>query len=420
MHETDTDRVTPQAASTQDDEELSLLDALVFVADHFKAMVILPLLFGVAVLGMSFLLPNSYKGEVKLMPPQQSPSSAAALLGQLGGVLGGTIGQGLGLSLKNPSEIYVSILKSRTVADTLITRFDLLKVYEVKYLKDARRILDQRSAISAGKDGIINIEVEDHDRERAAALANAYAEELDNLSGHLAISKAAQSRLFFETQLQKTKQDLAAAETALRKFEEQHGLIVPAGQAALAVSSAATLRAQITEREVMLASLRSFATEHNPDIQRIRNEIQGLKAEMAKQQKDEPLGAGDIALSLAKAPQMSIEYLRHVRELKYQEVLFELFARQYESARIDEAKDATIVQVLDKALPPEKKSGPKRGFIAIGATVFASVVCTLWLLARNGYRRGLEDPHKAPSYRRLREFFSFRKRTGSAKSNLPA
>src|SRR5712692_7381945 len=181
------------------DDEVSLLDLLIFLAKHKRLVVGVPFVVAIAATIISLLMSNIYTGTTRILPPQQSASAASALLNQLGGVLGGLGGAAGGaLGIRNPNDLYVGMLKSRTVADNLITRFELDKVYGREYQSDTRRELEGRTSIVAGRDGIITIEVDDKDPKRAAELANTYVDELMKLTKVLAVTEASQRRLFFE------------------------------------------------------------------------------------------------------------------------------------------------------------------------------------------------------------------------------
>jgi len=339
------------------DEGNSSIDFFLALARHRKIVVSLTVAAGVVALVVAFFLPKWYTGTTKIMPPQQSQSNAVAILGQLGAIAGGAATQALGL--KNPSDIYVAILKSRSIADALVQRFDLRKVYDEDLLSEARKELARNSSISAGREGIITIEVEDRDSKRAASIANAYVEELRNRTLNLAVSEAGQRRLFFEGQLKKARGELSTAETELKKFSETAGLINPQGQIGLTVAAAAAIRAQIAAKEIQLTAMRSFATDGNPDLKRTLQELAGLRTELAKLEKNSGASKGDSTVSFGNAPEIGLEYTRKYRDVKYNETLFEVLARQYEIARIDEAKDATLIQVLDAAIEPERKTRPR-------------------------------------------------------------
>jgi tyrosine-protein kinase Etk/Wzc len=405
MIEADGKRVNDRVQVVSAEEEISLLDVSLVLARQKKLVMGLPIFACLAAVVVTFLLPNWYMATAKVLPPQQSQSSAIALLGQLGN-LGGTAGQALGL--KNPSDVYVAMLKSRSVADKLVERFDLRNIYGEELLSDARHELAKNSRITAGRDGVITIEVEDKNPERAADIANTYIEELRLLSSRLALTEASQRRLFFEGQLKKAKDDLTTAELDLKKFVQQEGLINPQGQISLSVSTAAGLRAQVAAREIQLSAMRTFATESNPEIKRILQEIIGLRGELAKMENDSNAGKGNVLVPFGKAPEVGMEYIRKFRETKYFETLFEVLAKQYEIARIDEARDAALIQVLDSAIPPEQKSSPKRMVITITAVLGAMLLAVVIALIRAGLARAANDSTRAQRLLELRRHLFLR------------
>jgi uncharacterized protein involved in exopolysaccharide biosynthesis len=306
------------------------------------------------------------------------------------------------LGFKNPNDVFVAMLRSRTVADRLVEKFDLRAVYDSKLLMDARKGLDKNTRVTSGRDGVIRIEVDDQDPTRAAALANAYVAELESLTLRLAVTEGGQRRLFFEKQLEKAKHDLTTAEIELRTFQEATGLINPGGQANLTVAAAAGLRAQITATEVQLSTIRAFATEQNPDLLRTQQELSSLRTQLAKMQRSTSSDMGDVLVPIGKAPGASFEYIKKYRDVKYFETLYELLAKQYELARIDEAKNATLIQVLDAAIVPERKSGPRRGLLAILTSMVAFPLAMLAAFAREAADRTAGDPTRKSRVAQLR------------------
>jgi uncharacterized protein involved in exopolysaccharide biosynthesis len=370
-------------------DEFNLLDLLIVLAKHKRLVFGFPLAATVVAAIVSLILPSSYTATAKILPPQQSQSNAVAILGQLGAI--GQLG-GSSLGLKNPSDIFVAMLKSRTVSDAIIKRFDLQKRYDQDLLVDARRALEKRRDVSATRDGVITIEVEDRDPVRAADMANGFVEELERLTLTLAVSEASQRRLFFEKQLAQSKEDLAKAEVELKSFLQKSKLVTPEGQAQLTVAAAASLRAQITAREVQLAAMRAFATEQNPELARVQKEVAGLKTQLARMEKEAYGGQGDVLVSLGQAPETAVEYLQRVREVKYNETLFQLLARQFEAAKIDEAKNATLIQVLDRAIQPERRSFPKRTLIVAVTAALAFLLAVIAAYLLEYFARSKNDP----------------------------
>jgi uncharacterized protein involved in exopolysaccharide biosynthesis len=300
------------------------------------------------------------------------------------------------------------MLKSRTVADNIIARFDLQRLYDQETMVETRKEFASNSSITTGKDGLINIEFDDEDPKRAAAVANAYVEELDKLTQSLAVTEAAQRRLFFERQLKQAKDDLSNAEVALKVTQEQTGLIKLDDQGRAIIEAVAALRGQISAKEVELRAMRTFTTEHNPDYVRVRQQLAGLRAELTKLERAQIGGGGDILLPTGQVPAAGLEYVRKFRDVKYQEAIFELLAKQFEAAKIDEAKEAAIIQVVDQAIAPDRKSKPKRALIVIGVTLAAGFLAFIWAFAREARERASRDPVQAARFAALRNYASFR------------
>jgi tyrosine-protein kinase Etk/Wzc len=375
------------------DDEISLLDLAIVLARHKKSILAAPLIAGVIAFVMTFVIPVTFTAETKILPPQQQQSSAATLLASQLGALGGMAGTSLGI--KNPSDIYVGMLKSRTVSDNLIQQFQLQKVYHKNTITDTRKKLAKVSSIAAGKDGMITVSVEDSDPKRAAALSNAYIAELQRLTEIFAVTEASQRRLFYEKQLFQVRQQLSDSEIALKKTQEKTGLIQLDAQAAALVQSVAALRSQMAMKEVQLNAMRTFATSGNPDYVRVQQEIAGLRAQLSR------VETGSVTPS--KAPEAGLEYIRKLRDLKYYETLYELLAKQFEMAKLDEAKESSLIQVLDKAIVPEKKSKPKRGLIAVLVVFAAGFGAVLRAFIVEGFSRAKEDDGNAARFAMLKQ-----------------
>jgi uncharacterized protein involved in exopolysaccharide biosynthesis len=312
---------------------------------------------------VSLLLPVYYRAETRILPPQDKAGNLASqLMGQAGGLIalaGGAAG------VKSPGELYVEMLKSRTVLDRMVDRFDLMKLYKKKYRQDARKnLLKLLTVREERKSGVIVLTVEDRDPKRAAEMANTFVEEMKSLAGGLAISEAGQRRMFFEEQIRHTKESLARTEEEMKGFQQRTGAFQIDAQAKAIIEGIANLRARIAVKEVEAKVLRSYATAQNPDLQRVEEEIRALRAELEKIEAGKGRGF-DPLMSSERVPAMGTEYLRKLRQLKYNETLYELLVKQYELAKLDEARDAVVIQVMDRAVPPERKSRPKRALIVL-------------------------------------------------------
>ena len=348
--------------------ECHVLDLLIILSRRKQIILRATLAAGVLGAMVSLLLPNRYTATANILPPQQSPSLAASMIGQLGalGPMAAMAQRDLGL--KNPNDLYVGMLRSRTAEEALIRRFDLLRVYRDKKMSDGRRDLEDATSIVLGKEGFVTISVEDKDRSRAPQIANAYVEQLRKLTQDLAVTEAGQRRLFFERQLELAKNNLADAEQALKETEQKTGLIQLDGQAKAIIESVVKLRALMAAKEVELHAMRLFSTEQNPDVMLGEQELSGLRAQLALLEKQGG-GPGDVQVAVGNVPEAGLQYVRKLRDVKYAETIFEILAKQYEAARLDEAKTAAIIQVLDPAIEPDRKSSPPRTLIVVIVTL---------------------------------------------------
>jgi uncharacterized protein involved in exopolysaccharide biosynthesis len=376
--------------------EVSLLDLLVLLVGRKRFIV--RFVLGAAVLSIvvSLLLPIRYEAKVVLLPPQQNSSVASALMGQLGnlGALGSLASlTGGGLGIKNPADMYVSLLTSRTVEDAMIERFGLMKEYRLKRMSDTRKALEHRTTAVAGtKDGLIRITIEDGDKQRAADLANGYVEEFRKFSASLAITEAARRRLFFEQQVQQAKDKLTEAEEAMTKTQQATGVLQIDSQARALIESAAILRGQVVAKEVQIEGMRSFATDDNPSLVLAKQELAALQSQLEHLAGSQTDTGSDINLSKGRVTQSGMEYLRRFRDLKYQETVFELLAKEYEIAKLDEAREGSIIQVVDAAVPPDTKSSPHRTLIVLATTILSFFVAAFWVFLRESSGRTLELP----------------------------
>lgn len=330
-----------------------------------------------------FLWPVSYTAEAVILTPQQAQSSLSSFLGPLAGLApaAGMSGLGLlsGLSLRNPADLYIGVLESRTLADALITKFKLKDVYSVADYTRARRKLARNTRIESGKDSLIHIKVDDHNAARAAKLANAYVDELADSNSRLALTEAGQRRLFYEAQLKKEKEELADAEIGLRNTQQATGLVAPGGQAEALLRVGTQLHAEILSRETQLAAMKTFAADDNPRLQIVKRELSVLQAQLNELERGD-YKAGTLELPTGHLPEATLKYLRAVRELKYHETLFEVLSRQYEAARLDEAKSGVPIQIVDRAITPERKSWPPRTLLVLAAVTAAFLIFAFWML----------------------------------------
>ncbi len=357
-------------AAPHSNEAREFLDLFTPLSQHRRLLLLAPVLAGVLALGVTFLMKPVFVSSTVFLPPQQQQSGAASALASLG-ALAGFAGGG---AIKSPADQYVSLMQSDTVADRMIDQFHLMTVYKAKFRFEARKDLDIHTQILPGKkDGLITVTVDDHDPERAAAMANQYVEELRRMTSLLAVTEAQQRRAFFEKQLQDSKQRLTTAQMALQASGFNPGALNTEPKAA--ADAYATLRAQLTAAEIKLETLRGNLANGAPEVSQQAATVAALRSRLADAERvSVPQGAGP-------------DYIGKYRQFKYEETLFDLMAKQYEIARVDESREGGLIQVVDRAQPAEWKSRPKRALIAIGTAVVVGLLLPLGLIARARWKR---------------------------------
>jgi uncharacterized protein involved in exopolysaccharide biosynthesis len=366
--------------------DVGLIEILEALLEHWKVLLFGPILVGLVALGIAFAIPPTFTARTLIMPPQQQQSAAAAALQSLGALAGIA---GAGSAVRSPADQYVALMQSNNAVDQLIDQFKLIDVYDVKLRSDARVALNERSRISVGrKDGLIAIEVDDRDPVRAAAIANGYVEQLRRLTTELAVTEAQQRRKFFEKQLEQTRQQLKDAQAALQAAGFTEGTLRAEPKAA--AEAYARLRAEVTAAEVRLQTMRAYLSETSAEFIQAQNVLGALRAQLSR-------------LESNNTPTSSGDYISKFRDFKYYETLFELFAKQFELARVDESREGALVQVVDAAMAPERKSKPKRALIAAAAAVLTFGVLSVLLLARLLLARAPLDLSGAPRLRALIE-----------------
>ncbi len=370
-----------------------------------------PLLARVALYGLlastliAFLIPARYDSTARLMPPDnQSASSLAAAAAAMSGVgagLGGAASDLLGL--KSTSDVFVGILSSRTIQDKLIQQFDLKRLYWDRRMEDARRDLAEHTSVSVDrKSQIIAISVTDHDPKSAAAMAQAYVEELNRLVAELSTSSARRERLFLEERLKAVNQDLEVAEKEFSQFSSKNTAIDIKEQGKAMVEAAATLQGQYIAAQSELEGLKQIYTDNNVRVRSVRARIAELKRQLEKlggkgEQASESSGQQPDFLypSVRKLPLLGVTYADLYRRTRVQEAVFETLTKQYELAKVQEAKEIPTVKVLDMPIIPEKKSFPPRLLIIFMGTTLAFAAATTWVFGKTSWNQtDSNDPRK--------------------------
>lgn len=359
------------------EEEINLLELMQVIARNSRFIV--KVCLAVTLLSICYALAqkNVYTASAKILPPQKDSSSGlSALLSQAGGLAGLAAG---GMGAGGSSDLYMGILKSRSVADEVIRKLDLQKEFKSKTIDDARKRLVGVVKFKAGKDGIISIDADNKDPKRAALLANTFVEELGRRSVQLNLSKASTERVFLEKRLEVVKQDLRSAENDMKLFQEKYKTFKADSQATAAIEGIARLKAEIISKEVQLASMRNSMTDESNEIKTIQAALSRLKSQLGSMSGS---GSTDVIPSMGNVPSIGVEYLRKLRELKIQEAIFEHLTKQFEMAKINEAKDSSTLQVLDEAVTPLRKSKPKRSLIVILSTLTAFFVSLFYVFVK--------------------------------------
>lgn len=373
-------------------ERLTPLDLLIVLSQRRRLILAITLFFAIPAAVIAFLLPAQYTATVVLMPPEQNTSMASILESQLGGLGSMAAMAAGGLDLKNPNDMYVAMLKGQTVEDGMIRQYGLMGEYHQKYLSLARRAFESHTDVDGGgKDGLIHISVSDRSPQRAAELANGYVEQFRKLSEHLAMTEAGRRVVFFGQQLRQAKDNLASAEEALKETEQSTGLISVGGQAEALIASAAELRANIAAKLVEIQALSTFATGENAQLLEAKQELASLREQLAKLGGSEQ-SPDSLIVPKGKVPEAGLEYERRMRDVKYYETIFTILAQQYELAKLDQAREGSMIQVVDAAIVPDRKSSPHRILIILCAAVFGWFVGVLAAFAQVGWLRLNGDP----------------------------
>lgn len=349
---------------------------------------------------VALLIPASYESGTQLMPPDQH-SGALGMLAAMtdfssgsgsgggGGGGGGALGMvGDMLGMKTTGALYISMLKSETIQDDLINRFDLRKVYSIKTYKSARKKLTSRTDISEDKkSGVLSITVTDRDRQRAADLARAYVDELNHMVVDLDTSSAHRERVFLEDRLKVVKKDLDTSSKAFSEFASKNTAIDIKEQGKSMVQAAAVLQGQLTAAQSELRGLEQIYTASNVRVRALQARVVELQRQLEKlggSAADDSSGptSDQMYPSIRQLPVLGVPFYNLYREQTINETVFETLTKEYEIARIEEAKQVPTVKVIDVAKPPEKRSGPPRTLITFAGAFLSLCFAALCLFGR--------------------------------------
>jgi capsule polysaccharide export protein KpsE/RkpR len=415
------DQIPVQIDDADDGPRIGLLDALTWLGEAKRRIAILTAIVVACAAGITLIMTPIYTARTSLTAPatQSQGGGASAALSALGS-LSALSGLGTSLAGKTPDEMYVAILKSDSVLRGLNTQFKLQERYEVRTFEALRKEMKNFVKITADKkSGVLLVEVEDEDPKFAADLANGYASEVDKVLARMMVTEAQQRRAFFELQLKDAKQSLVNAEQALRLVQEQSGMIVLDKQAETIIQAVAQLKSRIVASEVQLRVLRTSSTAANPEVQRRTTELAALRSELARMEISGAIASAGAAsspsgvdLPTSQLPATAVEMMRAVREVKLQETLLANMVRQYETARLDVAKDAPSLQQIDVAQPPDRKSSPARAQIVLVSAFVTLLLSSIWVVWRR-YRAlvNATDPQAAQAWSTMASAWRLRRKS---------
>jgi uncharacterized protein involved in exopolysaccharide biosynthesis len=379
----------------EDEDAISLIDLLLVFARHKLKIIVVPFLVGCVVAAYSLTLPEIYTASATIVPSKGGQPSALALISNISGLSG--VGGG---GVTDNSHLTVTMLKSRRVMDRVIDihEINIDAAGKERPMEESRIDLSDSTKIELGRnDGVITISIENKDPEKAAAIANQYITELEILSRGLALSEASHRRLFIERQMKESSKRLQDAEESMRNSQEQSGLIHLDEQGRSIIQAIARIQGEITAKQVELSSLKLSATDENPLVKNAEAVIDELRSQLASFEEKVPEKPEGVPLifSSARVPEVGLQYARRLRDLKYAETIHQSLTKQYQVAKLDEAQNANLFSVLDKAIPPVKRTRPMRRTMVLVSMFSTCLVVILMAFLLEVKHKAEENPEQA-------------------------
>lgn len=379
-------------------EKISLYSYLSVIVGYRRFILLNFLGVCLAVAILSLFLPSWYSANTTILPPQREKLGIGLVSSLTGGI--SEFGTSMSLPLMvSPSDVIAAILKSRAVALAVIEKEDLMKTYHAKTKEDALRELFSHTQVKVTPEGLVSLSFEDKDRFKAAGVANRFVEELDRVNRETDISQAKNARIFIEERLVQTKEDLTKAEEDLKKFQEENKAVSLDAQMRASIEGAANLKAQMVAAEIELNLLGKTMSPSHPQIQELKSRINELKRQLDIWELGNPKEESEekkiLDIPFSQVPTLSLELARLVREVRIQSGVFELLTNQYEQYKIQETRDTPTIQVLDKAIPPERRSKPKRTFLVGLAGVLSLFTSVVFVFGLEYFRKSKQkDPEE--------------------------
>jgi len=375
-------------------DEVTLFDYWQVISKRKWGIIALCAVMTMGTLVVSFLLPKIYESTATLLPQLES-NNGVGLGALFASGAASSAAQSLGISLPGspatPTDVFTAMLKSRIMADDIIRRFNLMEHYETKTMHDARGSLEGATRIVVTKEKVIKVAVEDKDPQLASDIANFYVSNLDRLNQTLSVSKARENRKFIEQRVAETQTALVKVEDALKEFQTQNRTVAIEAQSKAMIEATAMIQAQIMAQEVQLQVMGSYLSSNNPEIARVQSSISELRKQLQIMETGksgkERLPGDRLRPAITSVPTLALEYGRLARDLKVQETLYALLISQYEQAKLTEARDTPTVQVLDPAIPAERKSRPKILLNVLIAGILSLFVGLFWAFVRGAMDR---------------------------------
>jgi tyrosine-protein kinase Etk/Wzc len=388
-----------------EEQEIHLLDLLITCLKHKRLILGGTMGLGLLVLLLCLIMTPVFEGKSGIMPPQSNSGSSTA--GQLLGQFAGVASMILGTGGTTTGDLYVGLLKSPAVVDPFIDKFDIMKIYGRATREDARDLVTEQLVVTEvdTKSGIVMVSAFDKDPKRAAEMSNFLAHGLQNLYESLSTSEAAKRRLFFDGQLRKTQEDLNRSEAALASFAEKSGAIRIDEQASAALAGIQGFRNSVALKEVEIEVKKTYASRGNPELKRAQQELDALRFQLKKlEEKDDHNSTTDAIIPTAQIPSLGMEYLRKMRDFKYYEVLYELLVKQYEAARLEEARESNNVQIAFPAVPPERKAKPKTILWTALAIAVGLFLSTFTAFSLEWYHKSAEQPEQRERLENVKKY----------------
>jgi len=375
-------------------DEVTLFDYWQVISKRKWGIIALGAVMTMGTLVVSFLLPKIYESTATLLPQLES-NNGVGLGALFASGAASSAAQSLGISLPGspatPTDVFTAMLKSRIMADDIIRRFNLMEPYETKTMHDVRGSLEGATRIVVTKEKVIKVAVEDRDPQLASDIANFYVSNLDRLNQTLSVSKARENRKFIEQRVAETQTALVKVEDALKEFQTQNRTVAIEAQSKAMIEATAMIQAQIMAQEVQLQVMGSYLSSNNPEIARVQSSISELRKQLQIMETGksgkERLPGDRLRPAITSVPTLALEYGRLARDLKVQETLYALLISQYEQAKLTEARDTPTVQVLDPAIPAERKSRPKILLNVLIAGILSLFVGIFWAFVRGAIDR---------------------------------